>query len=103
MPRGWRVANVGARGEVAMLVGKHTLQHKEFLAAVVAVGGKAAMGCIAHDAGRPGDFAADAIQHTPLHPDDRRGGPGQLGAMHGNALAKVGIELHGRMTSAAAC
>src|SRR5215472_7248606 len=69
---GRRVANISARGVVAMLVLKDALQHQELLAAAVGVGREAAARGVTDDRGRARHLIADAVEHSPIHPGNGR-------------------------------
>src|SRR6185437_16690870 len=66
MPRSRRIAYVGTRGIVTAFVLKHPVQHQDFLAARMAMGGKMAVFGVTHDRGRARFLIADAKQHAPL-------------------------------------
>jgi hypothetical protein len=73
---GW-IAHVSACGVIAVLIGKHALDHEKFFSRIMPMHGKLAACGIFDEAGRAGDLPADPLQHPPLHSGLRRGQPGQ--------------------------
>jgi hypothetical protein len=50
-----------------MLVAERAFQHQELFAAAMDVSGELRAGVVADDAGRAGDFVADAVQSVAVH------------------------------------
>ena len=95
VPGGGWVANVSARGVVAVLVLEDALQHQKFFAARVGVGTELAAWRITHDAGGLCHLVAYAVQHAPRHARHGRGLPVVLGGMDHGSLLQIGVQLHG--------
>ena len=78
-----------------MLVLKDALEHKDFLSPVMGVFGKGAAGRIAHDRGRPRDFAAFAVEHPAIDPGGGARCPVEAGGVENDRLIKIGVQAHG--------
>src|SRR5579883_743312 len=96
MARPRRIAQIGAGGIVAMLVGEDAVEDEDFLAAAMLVRGKAAAGREADKARRPRHLAAVALQHLALDAGLGRGGPGQRRGVDDRALEEIRVDPHRR-------
>ena len=80
---------VGGLRIVAVLVLKYTIQHQELLAATMRVRREPAVRGVADDRGRARYFIADAVEHTPVDPGNRRWSPVQPSCVDGGASIEV--------------
>ena len=95
-----RVTQVGAGRIVSVLIGKNTVQHQNFLPAIVPVRAESRTWRVAHDAGGTANFSTDAIQHAAFNASLRRGRPLCFCGMHDDALREIVMQagdglLHG--------
>ena len=96
MPRGRRVAHVGARRVIAMLILEHAVEYQELFAAAMGVRREMAVRRVAHDRCGARDLFADAVEHPPIDPGHGRGNPGQSRGVDHGALGEIGVQFHGR-------
>ncbi len=75
---GRRIADIGARRIIAMLILEGPFEDDELLTASMGVLGKSAALGVADDRGRPRHFIADPIEHPPVDAFHRRRHPGEL-------------------------
>ncbi len=90
-----RVANVGAGGKIAVVVGEGAVEHQELFAAGMFMGREPAARGIAAEAGRARDLVAVALQQATLDAGERRGDPWQRAGRDDHAPVEIGVELHG--------
>ena len=86
------VADVGPRRVLTMLVHEHALEHQELLAERVGVRVKTAARRVAHDAGGPCDFTADAVERLAVHARRRRGPPPGIRRVDHDTLREVRVD-----------
>ncbi len=67
-----RVPDVAAGRIIPLVVREHALEDEKLFTLRVLVAAERAAGSIAHDAGRPRDFVADAIEQNAVDPGFRR-------------------------------
>src|SRR5215472_13663748 len=87
------VADISARGVVAVLILKYAVQHQELLAATVGVGREAAVRGVADDRGRARHLIADAVEHSSVDTGNGRRRPVQAGRVNCRASAKVRVQI----------
>ena len=89
-----RVADIGACRIVAMLVLEGALQHDEFLAPAMGMGGKGAARRIADDGGGTRHLIPDPVQHPAIDTLHGRSLPGLLFRVHNDAFREICIQFH---------
>ena len=78
---------------VAAFIEKNAFEHQNFFATAMHMPGKAGARQVAHDAGGPRDFAADAVQHAALDAGQWRRQPFGVSRMQDDALREVVIQI----------
>ena len=93
MRRARRIAQIGACGVVAAFIGKDAFKHQDFFTAAMHMPGKAGARQVAHDAGGPRNFRANAVQHASLNAGQRRWEPFGASSTRDDALREVVIQI----------
>src|SRR5258708_534555 len=87
-----RIADIGARGVVAMFIRKYAAEHQEFFTQAMFVRGKGAGRCVANERGSARDLASNTVEQAAVDAGLWRWNPGHLIGRDRHPLGEIGID-----------